>query len=117
MKKIILSLAFLFCASLAQAQTTATAIWNQPNLLVDAQSYVYTLKVDTAAPITLTATCTTVNSAVQCSAPLTGWIGSVSHNLVLTASNGTVTASGAITTAPGPGVPTGTKVIVVIIGN
>lgn len=117
MKKILLCLAFVLSASVVNAQVTATAIWNQPNPLTNAQTYTYTLKIDTAAPINLTATCTLINSVTQCQAPVTNWNNTINHTLVLTASDGTNSASGTFTSSPGPGSPTGSKIIIVIVGN
>jgi len=79
MKKIILACLFSFIALPVFAQS-ASVTWNQsePN----AQTFTYTLKVDTLAPVTLVATC----NAGVCTAPFAGSTAGT-HTYTLAASN------------------------------
>lgn len=83
-------LLLLACAANAEAQTTFVRLaWTMPGMvLADVQAVQYTLKIDAATPIPLTASCTAaVPPAVNptCLAPLPTMTGS--HTLVLIASN------------------------------
>ena len=82
------------------AQTNnATVGWNQPE--ANASTFTYTLKVDTAAPITLTPTCATG----ACSAPFTLATPTATHTYILAATN----AFGTTTMTLGPGAPPNTS--------
>ena len=118
MKKLLLASLFVLSSVSGYAQgVTATATWQQPGADVPtAQSYTYTLKIDTATPINLTQTCSTVNSQTQCTAPVANYIVGV-HTVVLTASNANGSASQTVTTGAPPSNPTSTKIIVIIVGD
>lgn len=91
--------------SSVQAQTlTRTADWEQPGATVpEAQSYAYTLKIDSNAPILLTQTCAAVASTTRCTAPLAASLLTPgTHTLILTASNSFGSASSAALTGAPP---------------
>ena len=80
-----------------------------------AQTFTYTLKIDAAAPTTLTpVTCSTVNGVSTCSASVANYTVGV-HTVILTASNANGSSSGTFVTGANPSVPTAGKVIVIII--
>jgi hypothetical protein len=117
MKKIALLLSFLAISSIGFAQgVTATATWTMQEAPTLAQSYVYTLKLDTAQPLTLTTTCVAVNNVTQCSAPVANYVVG-NHTAVLTASNNGSSASTTFQTGAVPSTPGGAKIIVIIVGN
>lgn len=75
--------------------------WDQPApTLAEAQGYLYSVRVDTQAPTSLTATCAGTAPAKLCSAPLPP-LTSGPHTLVLTATN----AFGSASSAPLAGAP------------
>lgn len=69
MRRIVFALAALLACSTpaaAQATVTATANWSQTEAPAVAQAFTETMKIDTQAPISLTAAC------VAATAPATG---------------------------------------------
>lgn len=95
MKKILLTLLFLLISHSSFAQTTSFKLaWDQGlatgHTYTDVQGYVYTLKVDTAAPILVAATCVN-GTPIKCTTPLS--LPSGPHTLVLIVTNGFGTAS------------------------
>ena len=78
----------------------------------DVQGYVYTLAVDSAAPATLTVTCTD-GAPIKCTAPLPA-MPSGPHTLTLTATNGFGSASAAPLMGAPPAMPVTVKVVVVV---
>lgn len=114
---LVLVLALTF-TSAARAQTTATAQWNTVDTPAAAQGWLTTLKIDTAAAVTLQPNCTLVNAVTTCSASVSNYVPGV-HTLILTVKDSVSgnSASATFTTGTGPAVPTNGKVIVIIIGN
>lgn len=89
-------------------------MWDQPVATpADAGAYVYTLKIDAAAPVVVPATCASVAAVTQCSTPLVLPAGT-SHTLILTASNGFGSASSAPLTGSPPVPAVNIKVIVTV---
>lgn len=106
MKKLILILIALLIASNSFAQSNNPSItWIQPE--VNAQTFNYTLKIDTANPITLTAVC----SNGSCIAPFVLTNPTAQHTYTLTASND----FGSATATLGPGAPPTTSGIKVVV--
>lgn len=87
----------LLLASPVKAQTVTTSVaWEQDgDTLTNINQYVYTFKIDSAAPVQLTQACTLVGTQVTCNAPIT-MTTNAPHSIALTATNG---AGSATTTA------------------
>lgn len=100
--------------TLLSAQTaTFKLAWTQAEAPVIAAAFQYTLKVDTAAPVLMTAACVASGTGSTCSASLPALV-SGSHTLILTAVNGFgSTASDPLTGGP-PSKPTLLTVTVTI---
>lgn len=97
----------------ARAQTQSLRLqWFQPlatgQAFTDAQGWTYTVKIDAAAPVLLTATCVD-GQPIICTAPIAPLV-SGTHTLTLTAAN----AFGSATSAPLTGAPPGTPATVKI---
>lgn len=100
----------LFAAPLFAQAPTWVLNWDQPNAsLTDAQGYVFQLKVDTAAPANIVATCT-AGSPVKCIAQLPTLV-TGPHTLTLSAAN----AFGTVNSAPLSGVPPSAPSNIVIV--
>lgn len=116
MKKILLTLTFLTVASLAQAATVVdTLTWTQPNdTIANVNTYVFSLTLDTAAPVQVTATCATAGVNVNCSTPITLTPGN--HTITLTATDAAGSASGSLSyvAPPLPTTPGSVTVRIVI---
>lgn len=115
MKKIFLSVflvSFILATSATLVAQAAQVQWNQTEAPAVSSTFVYTLKVDALAPVTLTATCVAFNSSSACSAPITN-PATGNHTYTLTATN----AFGSASTTIGPGAPpntSGFKITIII---
>lgn len=119
MKRVLFSLSLLVCwASVASAQTTATAAWTQTEAPPIANALVNTMRVDSLAAVPLTTTCVAATAPATgsvCSAtfPLAGSVTNHSYILTVCNSGGLCSAASASTggTVPGTG---GFKVTITI---
>ncbi len=74
-------------------------VWDEADTLVNINSYVYSLKIDSATATQLVATCAVVSTNVHCTSPII--LSSGSHTIVLTATNGAGSASATLNYVPG----------------
>jgi hypothetical protein len=106
MKKFIFTLGFILFLAVPSFAQASQVQWNQPE--TNASTFTYTLKVDTAAPLTLVATCTAGACSAPIATPTTG-----SHTYTLTATN----SFGSTSSTIGPGAPpntSGFKITIII---
>jgi hypothetical protein len=113
MKVFLCAIVVLAWASLAEAQTWRLQ-WTQPAASVtEANTFIYRVAVDTTAPVAVAATCATVGTVTQCSAPMPT-IGAGPHTLSLTAQNGFGTSGAATLAGSAPGTPVSVSVVVTV---
>lgn len=84
MKPIFTALMLMLAASASAQTPTFKLQWDQSEALATVQGFQYTLKVDTQAATTATATCVTQGTGTRCTTPLPT-MGSGTHTLQLTA--------------------------------
>ena len=116
MKKIFLVTAFTLIAQIATAQTiTATLGWTDADTLANVNAYTVSLKMDTAAAVLITPTCAVSGTVVACTAPLTGFVTSAAHTIVLTNTNASgESASATLNYTPPPPPVSGAGLSIVI---
>lgn len=102
----VVALLLLYAAPVSAQTVTRQAEWDhQADTLITVSTYAYTLKVDAAVPVSLTASCAQAGANVHCIAPLPAAVNTQltpgAHTLVLSAIN----AFGSISSAPLTGSP------------
>lgn len=96
--------------SIASAQTK-TLHWDQPSTTVaEAQALAYTVKIDTAAPVTVAQSCALVNGLTHCTTPLPA-LTSGTHTLIVTATN----AFGSTPSSPLSGSPPSAPINITVV--
>ena len=116
--KTLFTLLLVLIAAPSVAQTLA---WDQPLnglTVAEASALTYTLKVDSAAPVAVTASCTAAPVGAACTAPLPATIlttlSTGRHTITLTAANAFGSATSAPITGAVPGTPGVLKVTITV---
>jgi hypothetical protein len=114
--RLIFVALFLFAAAVpTSAQTNWLLKWTQPNATpAEAGLYVYTIRVDAAAPITVPVTCSVVSAATQCQTPLPTITTPGQHTVSITAANAFGASAPATLTGAPPATPINITVTVTV---
>lgn len=115
MKPLILACVLALVAVDVVAQTPSYKLqWDQVEPVATVQTYSYTLKVDAAPAVNLTATCVATGAGTRCTAPLAALPAGSTHTLVLTAFNGFGSSSADPLTGVPPSKASGMTITVTI---
>lgn len=100
--KALMTAGLCLIAVSASAQTVTRALeWNHlASALSDVQAATFTLTIDQAKPVAVTATCVTQGADVHCATPITLTPGS--HTVTLTATTAGGSGSGTVNYVPPP---------------
>lgn len=117
MKRYLTVLAVVAGLVPVAAQTTTSKLaWDQPLLagqtLADVQAAVWTLKIDTAAPTIVVATCV-AGTPIVCTTPLGPFATGGQHTLTITGTNAYASVSASLTGGP-LAVPANMKVVITV---